>query len=63
MTPVTPQYVSRKQAAEMLSCSDQLISKLIKNGKLPAYHLGRAVRIKISDLNAVLRRWTDEAHA
>jgi excisionase family DNA binding protein len=50
----TINYVSRKQAATILSCSDQTVSKLIKSGQLPAYHLGRAVRIKLSDLNAAL---------
>ena len=53
----TAQYVSRKRAAEILSCSEQLVSKLIKSGTLPAYRLGRTVRIKQSDLHAALRRY------
>lgn len=51
---IAPVYVSRKQAAVILSCSDQMISKLIKNQELRAYYLGRAVRIKISELDAVM---------
>lgn len=47
-------FVSRKRAAELLACSAQMISKLIKDGRLPAYHLGRAVRIKLSDLEAAM---------
>jgi excisionase family DNA binding protein len=31
-----------------------MISKLIKNQELRAYYLGRAVRIKISELDAVM---------
>ena len=49
-----PLYVSRKQAALIVSCSDQLISKMIKTGRLPAFRLGRAVRIKLSDLLTVI---------
>jgi excisionase family DNA binding protein len=55
-SPSRPQYVTRKHAAALLECSDQLISKLIKTGRLPAYYLGRAVRIKLADLEAMLRR-------
>lgn len=53
---VKPEYVSRKVAAAILSVSDQLIAKLNKQGRLPAYRLGRAVRIKVADLDAMLRR-------
>jgi excisionase family DNA binding protein len=51
---VEPVYITRRQAAERLSCSDQTISKLIKTRSLPAFYLGRAVRIKLSDLEAML---------
>jgi excisionase family DNA binding protein len=51
-------YVSRKQAAAYYGCSDQLISKLIKTGKLPAYRLGRAVRLKLSDLDAAIEGYS-----
>jgi len=49
------EFISRKQAATMLVCSDQLISKLIKNKKLRAYKLGRKVIIKRADLLSVLK--------
>ena len=57
-TPVAvrPEYVSRKFAAAMYSVSDQLIAKLNKQGTLPMYRVGRAVRIKLADLDAMLRR-------
>jgi excisionase family DNA binding protein len=40
----------------MLSVSDQLIAKFNKQGTLPMYRVGRAVRIKVADLEAMLRR-------
>jgi excisionase family DNA binding protein len=57
LTPlVKPEYLSRKSAAAMVGVSTQLIAKLNKQGKLPCYRLGRAVRIKLSDLETMLRR-------
>jgi excisionase family DNA binding protein len=50
-------YFTRRQAATMFSCSDQLISKLIKNKKLRAFKLGRKVLIHKDDLLALLREW------
>lgn len=56
---MAPEYITRKQAAEMLSCSDQLVSKLIKNGTLPACKLGtHAIRIRRSDLEAMMAAWS-----
>jgi excisionase family DNA binding protein len=37
------QFVSRVSAAELLDCDPQLIDKLIRQGKLPAYKIGRKV--------------------
>ena len=51
----TSVFLTRKQAAALLCVSQQLISKLIKNQQLPAYRLGRAVRIKVSDLEATMQ--------
>lgn len=52
----TPEYISRKQAAQMLSCSGQLVAKLNKQGTLPMYRVGRIVRINVADIHAMLRR-------
>lgn len=52
---VGPEYVSRKTAAAKLSCSVQLIAGLNKRGTLPMFRVGRAVRIKLTDLEAMLR--------
>jgi excisionase family DNA binding protein len=47
-------YVSRKQAAAMVGSSDQTIAKLNRQGKPPAYNVGRSVRIKVADLEALM---------
>lgn len=53
---ITPEYITRKHAAALLQCSDQTISKWIKNGELRAYRLGtHALRIKRSDLDALMQ--------
>jgi excisionase family DNA binding protein len=53
---VEQRYITRKQAAELLSCSDQTVSKMNRDGHLPFYYLGRhAVRIRLADLEAMMR--------
>ena len=49
------QFVSRVRAAELLDCSPQLIDSLIKQKKLPAYHIGRKVILKWDDVMRLLR--------
>lgn len=50
-----PKYVTPQQAAEMLSCSPQTITKLIRQKRLPAQYLSRsAVRIAVADLRYAL---------
>lgn len=44
-------FVTRRQSAEMLSCSIQLIDKLINAGTLEAFQVGRKVLLR---KNAVL---------
>lgn len=53
---IRPEYVTLQAAAHMTSVSVQLIAKLNKTGVLPMYHVGRAVRIKLADLEAMMRR-------
>jgi len=54
---IKPLYITRAQAAAILSCRPGTISKLIKQGLLPATTLGfsRAVRIKLSDVEAMMQ--------
>jgi len=59
---VRPAYVTRQHAAAMLSCSDQTISRLHKEGRLPFYYLGRhAVRIRLADVEVMLSNANGES--
>ena len=42
--------LTRAEAARYLRVSDRTVSRLIRAGKLPAARIGRAVRIRQSDL-------------
>lgn len=54
MTP--PIAVSVKTAAHLMDCSESTIRDAITAETLPAFRLGRAIRIKVADLEA----WADE---
>lgn len=47
--------VSVKTAAALMDCSEQTIRDAINADKLPAFRLGRAIRIKVAELDA----WAD----
>jgi len=57
-TYIRPLYITRAQAAAILSCRPGTISKLIKQGLLPATTLGcsRTVRIRLSDVEAMMQK-------
>lgn len=46
----TDDLLTRAEAARYLRVSDRTVSRLIRTGKLPAARIGRAVRIRKSDL-------------
>jgi excisionase family DNA binding protein len=46
----TDDLLTRSEAARYLRVSDRTVSRLIGTGKLPAARIGRAVRIRHSDL-------------
>ena len=49
--PLQPsEYISVAQAAALLSVSEKLIRKLIKNGEIQEYRVGRLVRMKREEL-------------
>jgi len=51
-----PAFISPYEAATYLSVSRRTIDRLIADGSLPAYRAGaRAVRIRVTDLEAILR--------
>lgn len=52
-----PVYLSLDEAADCMSVSVKTIRRLIAAGILPAYRFGkRAIRVKLADLEAALRR-------
>jgi excisionase family DNA binding protein len=46
----TDDLLTRAEVARYLRVSDRTVSRLIRTGKLPAARIGRAVRIRQSDL-------------
>jgi excisionase family DNA binding protein len=58
-TAVTPlegerSFLTPREVSGMLRVSTQTVRRWIKQGKLPAYRVGRAWRIKRADLDAWL---------
>ena len=48
--PATDDLLTRAEVAQYLRVSDRTVSRLIRTGQLPASRIGRAVRIRQSDL-------------
>lgn len=52
---VTPDWLTKREAAAWTRCDERTINRYIAAGKLPAYRLGnRSIRIKREDLEALL---------
>jgi excisionase family DNA binding protein len=47
---MTAEYLSVKDAAAMLACSEKVVRAEIQRGRIPCYRVGRLVQIRISDL-------------
>ncbi len=45
-----------RDVRDRLGVSDQMVYKLVRTGKLPAYKVGRLVKIEPRDLDAYLAR-------
>ena len=52
--PIVEDWLSSADAAAYLGLRAPTLYRLINDGVLPAYRLGRAIRIKISDLDAYI---------
>ena len=50
MTTVAALAVSVRVAADLVGCSETTIREAINKQVLPAYRVGRAIRIKVTDL-------------
>lgn len=51
---VTREYISQKEAATLLGCTDRTIRNHIAFGRLIGYRLGRTVRLKRAEVEAAL---------
>lgn len=45
-------WLTPVEAAEYLKCSDRTVRDAVKAGDIPAYRIGRLMRLKASDLDA-----------
>ena len=52
----TDDLLTRAEVAQYLRVSDRTVSRLIRTGELPASRIGRAVRIRQSDLLDMLNK-------
>jgi excisionase family DNA binding protein len=51
--------LTREQLARVLAVHTNTVDRLVRDGKLSAYHFGRSVRFRLSDVEAFLdeHRW------
>jgi len=54
-TPVTPQLLSISAAASMLGATEAAVRKWLAQGRLPVVKLGRLTRLRLSDLESVVK--------
>ena len=50
------QLVTVKEAAHLLSCSEAAIRKWLYQRRLPTVKVGRLIRLRLSDLEALIAR-------
>lgn len=55
--PEAERWLTVAQVAVQTSLSEITIRRMIRDGKLPAYHVGRAVRIKACDVGRIFDRF------
>lgn len=52
--PHEPTWLGTKDAARQLGITARTLYRLINEGEVPAYKLGRVLRLKLSDVEAFL---------
>jgi len=50
------QWLSTKDAADRLGITSRTLYRFIDHGELPAYRLGRVIRLKLSDVDEFIER-------
>ena len=56
MTGIDDQFLTVAEVAALLKLNQQTVRNWIDQGSLPALHIGRRVRIRRSDFDALLER-------
>lgn len=49
------QLITLAEAAEQLAVSERTVRRAISAGRLPAFSIGRSIRVRAQDLEKVLR--------
>ncbi len=62
MTKAQPEWITTKQAAELIGYNAEYIRKLAQSGKIPAQKLGRDWVMKRADLLAYTRSVQEKGH-
>jgi excisionase family DNA binding protein len=47
-------YISKQYTAQALGVTERTIDNMIRDGRLPAYRIGRTVRLKLDEVEAAL---------
>jgi excisionase family DNA binding protein len=56
MVAETPEWLGTPEAAERLGITQRTLYRLIDEGQVPAYKMGRVLRVKATDLDVFLER-------
>jgi excisionase family DNA binding protein len=56
MVADTPEWLGTPEAAERLGITQRTLYRLIDEGQVPAYKMGRVLRVKATDLDVFLEQ-------
>jgi excisionase family DNA binding protein len=54
--PIPPYYVSLREGAEVYGVHAKTLRRWIAEGKVPGYRIGGQIRVKLSDLDALVEQ-------
>ncbi len=54
MTPQEPEWLNTKLAAAMLGITARTLYKLVDQGSVPGYRMGRVIRFRRSDIEVAI---------
>jgi excisionase family DNA binding protein len=47
---VEREFLSVAETAQLLGCSEKVVRAELKRGRLPAYRVGRLIRVRVADI-------------